>query len=114
MSETVEPYPYMAMAALIISLMYGELMRLAKVGMTLVGTSIIDERAFVTMTFVQNCLGANLRTHLPLCVRMKLQEEYDEETFPCFVLQLASKSIFLVMHLQVHFCRRRKAFGGEK
>jgi hypothetical protein len=82
--------------------------------MTLVGTSIMDERAFVTMTFVQNCLGASLRTHLPLCVRMKLQEEYDEETFPCFVLQLASESIFLVMLLQVHFCRRRKAFGGEK
>jgi hypothetical protein len=86
MSETLEPYSYMVMAALIIFLMYGEVMRLAKVGMTLAGTSVMNERAFFTLIFVQNCLRASLRTHLPLCVRMKMREEYDVETFPYFVL----------------------------
>jgi hypothetical protein len=57
--------------------LYGEFMRVAKLGMiigchmTLVGTCVMDERAFSTMTFVQNCLRARLTTHLPLCVRMK-------------------------------------------
>jgi hypothetical protein len=86
MSETVVPYPYMVMAALIIFVMYGEVLRLAKVGMTLAGTSVMNERAFFTLTLVQNCVRASLRTHLSLCVRMKLREEYDVETFPYFVL----------------------------
>jgi hypothetical protein len=86
MSETVEPYPYMVMAALIVFLMYGEVMPLAKVGRTLVGTSVMDERASFAMTFVRNCLRASSTTHLPLCVRMKLQEEYGVQTFPYFLL----------------------------
>jgi hypothetical protein len=49
----------MVIAALIIFLMYGEAMRLAKVGMALVGASVMDDRAFFTMTFVQNCLRAS-------------------------------------------------------
>jgi hypothetical protein len=51
MSETVEPYPYMVIAALIFFLMYGEVMRLANVGMALVEANVIDERAFFTMKF---------------------------------------------------------------
>jgi hypothetical protein len=74
------------MAALIIFLMYGVVMRLAKVGITLVGSSVMDERAFYTMFFVQSCLRVSLRTQLPLCVRMKLQEEYNVEMFSYFVL----------------------------
>jgi len=66
--------------------LYGEIMRLAKLGMTLVGTSVIDERAFSSMTFVKNCLRASLTTHLPVCVRMKLQEEYDLDSFPYHLL----------------------------
>jgi hypothetical protein len=62
--------------------LYGEVMRLAKLGMALVWTSVMDERAFATMNFVKNCLRARLTTHLPLCIGMKVQDEYDLETFP--------------------------------
>jgi hypothetical protein len=62
--------------------LYGEVMRLAELGITLVGTSGMDERAFSTMTFVKNCLRARLTTPSPLCVRMKVQEDYDLETCP--------------------------------
>jgi hypothetical protein len=62
--------------------LYGQIMKLAKIGMTLVGTSVSDERAFSAMTFVKNSLRSSLITHLPLCMRMKLQEEYDLSSFP--------------------------------
>jgi hypothetical protein len=40
-----------------------------------------DERAFSAMTFVKNCLQSMLTMHLPLCMRMKVQEEYDLSSF---------------------------------
>jgi hypothetical protein len=73
-------------------------MRLAKLGMTLVGTSVMDERALSTMILVKRCLHASLRTHLPLYIRMKLQEQYDFEMLSYSALQLSSESIFLAMH----------------
>jgi hypothetical protein len=66
--------------------LYGQIMKLAQIGMTLVGTSVSDERAFAAMTFVKNCLRSALTTHLPLCMRMKLQEEYDLSSFPYHLL----------------------------
>jgi hypothetical protein len=87
--QKVDAYTYKVIDALPNSdVLYGEVMRLAKLGMTLVGTSVMDERAFSTMTFVNNCLRAILTTHLPLCARMKVQEEYDLETFPYSALSV--------------------------
>jgi hypothetical protein len=66
--------------------LYGQIMKLAKIGMTLIGTSVSDKRAFSAMTFVKNPLWSSLTTHLPLCMRMKLQEEYDLSSFPYHLL----------------------------
>jgi hypothetical protein len=57
--------------------LHGEVMRLAKLGLTLAGTSVMDERALSTMISVKSCLHASLTTHLHLYVRMNLQEQYD-------------------------------------
>jgi hypothetical protein len=40
--------------------LYGEIMKAARLGMTLVGTSVADERAFSAMIFVKNVLRACL------------------------------------------------------
>jgi hypothetical protein len=61
--------------------LYGEIKRAARLGMTLAGTSVADERVFSAMTFVKNVLRASLSTNLALCVRTKLQEWFDLETF---------------------------------
>jgi hypothetical protein len=53
--------------------LYGEIMRAARLGMTLVGTSVADERAFSCMTFIKNNLWTRLSTNLALCMHMKLQ-----------------------------------------
>jgi hypothetical protein len=63
-------------------------MRAARLGMTLVGTSVADERAFSAMTFVKNVLRASLSTTLVLCMRMKLQEWFDLESFPYHELEM--------------------------
>jgi hypothetical protein len=62
--------------------LYGQIMKLAQIGMTLVGTIASDERAFSAMTFVKNSLRSSLTAHLPLCMRMKLQDEYGLSSFP--------------------------------
>jgi hypothetical protein len=60
-------------------------MRLAKLGMTLVEPSVLDEGAFSTMT-CEDLQRAKLTTRLALCVRMNVQEEYDLVNFPHSVL----------------------------
>jgi hypothetical protein len=62
--------------------LYGQIMKLAQIGMTLVGTSVSDERAFSAMTFAKNFLWSSLTRHQPLCMRMKLQDEYDLSSLP--------------------------------
>jgi hypothetical protein len=59
-----------------------ETLRLAKVGMSLIGASVEDERAFSAMTFKKNCLRATCTTNLPLCVSIKLQKEFEYDSFP--------------------------------
>jgi hypothetical protein len=66
--------------------LYGQIMKLAQIEMTLVGTSVSDERAFSAATFTKNFLRSNLATHLPLCMRMKLQDEYGLRSFPYHLL----------------------------
>jgi hypothetical protein len=60
----------------------GEFMKLARVLMTVVGTSVSDERAFSAMTFVKNSLRSSLEEHLEACVRVKEQTLFDLTTFP--------------------------------
>jgi hypothetical protein len=62
--------------------LYSETLRLAKVGMTLIGTSVENERAFSVMTFIKNCLRATCTTNMSLCLRMKLQNEFEHDSFP--------------------------------
>jgi hypothetical protein len=62
----------------------GEIMKLAQIGMTLLGTNMSNERAFSAMVFVKNCLQSTLTTHLPLS--MKVKEEYDLSSFPYSLL----------------------------
>jgi hypothetical protein len=66
--------------------LYGEIMRAARLGLTLVGTSVCDERAFSAMTFIKNVLRTSLSTNLALCMRMKLQQWFDLDTFPYHAL----------------------------
>jgi hypothetical protein len=54
--------------------------------MTLVGTSVADERALRCMTFIEHDLRTRLSTNLPLCMHMKLQEWFDLENFPYHTL----------------------------
>jgi hypothetical protein len=61
-------------------------MRAARLGMTLVGTSVADERAFSCMTFIKNNVQTRLSTNLALCMHMKLQEWFDLDTFPYHTL----------------------------
>jgi hypothetical protein len=53
----------------------GQMMKLAHIGMTLVGTIMSDERAFSAMTFVKNFIRSSLAAHLPLCMKMKLKKD---------------------------------------
>ena len=62
--------------------LFGEIMRAAQMGMTLVGTSVCDERAFSAMSFLKSLLRASLSTNLALCMRLKLQDEFDHESIP--------------------------------
>jgi hypothetical protein len=45
-----------------------------RLGLTLVGTSVCDERTFPAITFVRNALHTSLSTNLALCMHMKLQQ----------------------------------------
>jgi hypothetical protein len=49
-------------------------------------SSVSDERALSALSFVKISLWSSLTTHLPLCMRMKLQEEYDLSSFPYHLL----------------------------
>jgi hypothetical protein len=60
----------------------GEFMKLARLLMTVVGTSVSDERAFSARTFVKNSLRSSLDKHLEACVRVKEQTLFDLTTFP--------------------------------
>jgi hypothetical protein len=60
----------------------GEFMKVARLLMTIIGTSVGDERAFSAMTFVKNRLRASLEQHLELCVRVKEQSLFNQENFP--------------------------------
>jgi hypothetical protein len=62
--------------------LYGETMRVAKLGMTMVATSVMDERAFSAMSFIKNRLRARLTKSLQLCMRAKLQQHFNVDTFP--------------------------------
>jgi len=62
--------------------LYGETMRAAQMGMTMVGTSVMDERAFSAMTFIKNRLRSSLSKNLQLCMRTKLQRHFDLDSFP--------------------------------
>jgi hypothetical protein len=57
--------------------LYGETMHAAKPGMTMVGTSVMDERAFSAMLFVKNHLRAKLTKDLKLCMRAQLQDHFN-------------------------------------
>ena len=50
--------------------------------MTLLGTSVEDERLFSLLAFVQNKQRNRLDAHLEPCMRMKAQTLFDDETFP--------------------------------
>jgi hypothetical protein len=58
----------------------GEFMKLARLLMTGVGTSVRNERAFSEMTFVKKCLCSSLAKHLEACVRVKEQTLSDLTT----------------------------------
>jgi hypothetical protein len=73
--------------------LYGQIMKLAQIGMELVGASVSDERAFSAMTFVEHFLRSSLTTHLPLCMRMKLQDEYGLSSFLCHSLPLSGDTV---------------------
>jgi hypothetical protein len=67
-------------------ILYGKIMRAARLVMTLVGTSVADKRAFSCMTFIKKHLWTCLSTHLALCMHMKLQEWFDLDTLPYHTL----------------------------
>jgi hypothetical protein len=50
--------------------------------MSLVATSMSDERALSERTLVKHCLRPSLTTYLPMCMRMKLLEVYDVSSVP--------------------------------
>lgn len=60
----------------------GQYAKLAQILMTLLGTSVEDERLFSLLAFVQNKQRNRLDAHLEPCMRMKAQTLFDDETFP--------------------------------
>jgi hypothetical protein len=61
--------------------LYGEIMRAARLDMNLVGTSAADERAFSCMTLVKKQLADTSVDKLSPSHAMKLQEWFDLVTF---------------------------------
>ena len=59
-----------------------EYIKLAKLSMTVVGTSVNDERAFSAMSFVKSPERNRLDEHLEVAVRAKYQGQFTYETFP--------------------------------
>ena len=59
-----------------------EYITLAKLAMTVVGTSMNDERAFSAMSFVKSPERNRLDEHLEVAVRAKYQGQFTYETFP--------------------------------
>lgn len=59
-----------------------EYVKLAKIAMTVVGTSVNDERAFSAMSFVKSPERNRLEEHLEVAVRAKYQGQFTYETFP--------------------------------
>jgi hypothetical protein len=57
-------------------------MKLARLLMTVVDTSVIDECAFSAITFVQKCPRCPLAKHVEACVRVKEQTLLNLTTFP--------------------------------
>jgi hypothetical protein len=60
-------------------LLYGEETRkLAQIAITLVGTSMRDKHTWSAITLVKNCLQSFFTARLPLGMKMKWQEEYED------------------------------------
>ena len=59
-----------------------EYIKLAKLAMTVVGTSVNDERAFSAISFVKSPERNRLDEHLEVAVRAKYQGQFTYETFP--------------------------------
>jgi hypothetical protein len=59
-----------------------DFIRLAKLALTVVGTSVNDERAFSAMSFVKTPERNGLGRHLELAVRAKYQGQFTFQTFP--------------------------------
>jgi hypothetical protein len=62
--------------------LYGEIIRAARLGVSMVGTIVADERAFSCMTFVKKQLADTSVDKLGPLHAMKLQEWFDLVTFP--------------------------------
>jgi hypothetical protein len=70
----------------ILKVLYGEVMRAARLGMNLVGTSAADERAFSCMTIIKKQLADTSVDKLNPLHAMMLQEWFDLVTFPYHTL----------------------------
>jgi hypothetical protein len=82
-------------------------MRDARLGMTLVGTSAADERAFSCMTFMKKQLADTSvdnfsPLHAMIILLMKLEEWFDLVTFPSCDISIqhvdSSQSVLLAWH----------------
>jgi hypothetical protein len=68
--------------------LYGEIMRAARLGMNLVGTSVAVERAFPCMKFIKKQLADTSVDKFSPLHAMKLQAWFDLVTFPSCVISI--------------------------